>query len=183
MPAKLPIHQLFSLLHKYRVGWWSFKTWQHLRSYKNRYSISDSVRSWWLYNYSATNLGNQAATASTMTQYPTQSHYPDIELTSLCPILLMLSIKLGSDRYQLCKSLVLLDWEFNSWSSAWEACTDSATASNLYIYIYIYICVYIYVYIYVYMCIYTYIFIYIHSLHIYVCTVKPSNATNHKWSI
>ena len=31
-----------------------------------------------------------------MTQYPTKSHYPDNELTSLCPILLMPSTRLGS---------------------------------------------------------------------------------------
>ena len=33
-------------------------------------------------------------------QYPTQSHYPDTELASPCPILLMLSARLGSDKYQ-----------------------------------------------------------------------------------
>ena len=38
----------------------------------------DSLYSWIL--YSAAPLGNQAA--STMILYPTQSHYPEIELTS-----------------------------------------------------------------------------------------------------
>ena len=37
--------------------------------------------------------GKQAA--STMTQYLSWSHYPDTVLTSLCPILLMLSSRLG----------------------------------------------------------------------------------------
>ena len=32
--------------------------------------------------------------------------YPDIELTSPCPILLMLSARLGSDKYQFYKLLV-----------------------------------------------------------------------------
>ena len=43
-----------------------------------------------------------------MSQYPTKSHYPDTKLTSLCPMLLMLSIKLGNDKYKFCKSLVLI---------------------------------------------------------------------------
>ena len=40
-----------------------------------------------------------------MTRYPTQAHYPDTVLTSPCPILLMPSTRLGSDKYQFCKSL------------------------------------------------------------------------------
>ena len=42
--------------------------------------------------------------------YPTQSHYPDMELPSLFPILLMLGANLGRDKYQFHKSLVWLDW-------------------------------------------------------------------------
>ena len=45
--------------------------------------------------YSAAPLGNQTA----VTQYPTQSHYPATEPTSHCTIQLMLSAKLGSDKY------------------------------------------------------------------------------------
>ena len=52
---------------------------------------SDSAHSWRL--HSAAPLGNQ--TASTMTRYPIQSHYPDTWQTSLFPILLMLSTWLG----------------------------------------------------------------------------------------
>ena len=52
----------------------------------------DSVHSWWL--CSAAPLGNQAI--STMTRYPTQLHYPI--LISPCPILIMLSTWLGSDK-------------------------------------------------------------------------------------
>ena len=43
----------------------------------------DGAYSWWF--YSAVPLGNQ--TASTMTWYPTQSHYPSTVLTSLYTIL------------------------------------------------------------------------------------------------
>ena len=52
-------------------------------------------------------LGNQAV--STMTWYPTQSHYPDIAPTSPCPIPIMPSTWLVSDTYQLYKSLDWLD--------------------------------------------------------------------------
>ena len=54
--------------------------------------------------YSATPLGNQVA--SSMTRYPSQSHYPDTEPTSPCPMLRMLNNWLGSDKYQLYKPLV-----------------------------------------------------------------------------
>ena len=69
----------------------------------------DSAHSWWL--YSAAQLGYQAASTMTCT---TQSHYPDTEPTSPCPILLMLSANLGSDKYQFYKSLVWIDHEPNS---------------------------------------------------------------------
>ena len=51
----------------------------------------DSVQSWWL--YSAAPLGDQ-------TWYCYWSHYPDTEPTSTCPILIMPSTWLGSDKYQ-----------------------------------------------------------------------------------
>ena len=57
------------------------------------YSIAHS---WWL--YSAAPLGDHAA--STMTSYPIQSHYPDIEPTTPCPILIMLSACVRNDKYQ-----------------------------------------------------------------------------------
>ena len=68
---------------------------------------SDDQITWWL--YSAARLGYQATT--TMIQYPTQSHYPDTELTRPCPILLMLRAMLGTEKYQFCNSLFWLDWE------------------------------------------------------------------------
>ena len=55
--------------------------------------------------------------------HATHSHYPDTEPTSLCPILLMPSDRLGSDKYEFDKSLVWLDQEPNSWSPACKAST------------------------------------------------------------
>ena len=63
-------------------------------------------------------LGDQAA--STITWFPIQSHYPDAEIT--IHILVMSSARLGSDKYQFCKSLVWLDWDSNSLPSLHEAC-------------------------------------------------------------
>ena len=57
----------------------------------------DSPHSWWLY-YAAP-LGDHAT--STMSWYTTQSHYPDTEPRSPCPILIIPSAWLGSDKYQL----------------------------------------------------------------------------------
>ena len=54
-----------------------------------------------------------------MTWYLTQSHYPDTEPISPCPILLKLSTMLGSDmdQFDKYKSLVWFNWE-----SIWKAC-------------------------------------------------------------
>ena len=70
--------------------------------------------------YSATPQGNQAV-STTMTSYPTQSYYPDIERTSLCPTLIMPSTWLGNDKFQFYKSLVSLDQGSNPRSPAREA--------------------------------------------------------------
>ena len=48
-------------------------------------------------------------TTTTMIWYPTQSHYPDTELTSPRPVLLMPNTKPGSDKYKFDKSLASLD--------------------------------------------------------------------------
>ena len=48
--------------------------------------------------YSAPRLEDEAV--SKMTQYLTQSHFPDFELASPCPILLMPSAKLGHEKYK-----------------------------------------------------------------------------------
>ena len=69
--------------------------------------ICDSAPSWWL--YSAAPLENQAA--STLTWYSTQSQYPDTELTSACPILLMPSYK-----NEFYKSLIWLNQDSNPWA-------------------------------------------------------------------
>ena len=57
---------------------------------------SDSAHSWWLFD--AASLEHQAA--GTLICYPTQLHYPDTEQTSHCPILIMMSTRLGSNKYQ-----------------------------------------------------------------------------------
>ena len=81
---------------RFWFGCWSFTSWQHLRSLIWTLTC-DRVHSWWL--YSAAPLGNP--TISTMTWYPTESYYPDVEPTSPCPSLIILSRWLGSDKYQL----------------------------------------------------------------------------------
>ena len=62
-------------------------------------------------------LGNLAT--GSLTRYPLQSHYPDMVVTSPCPMLLMPRPRLGSDKYQLYKSLIRLGQ--NCWSPASEA--------------------------------------------------------------
>ena len=61
-----------------------------------RVPTCDSAHSWWL--YSAASLQHQAT--GTMTCYPTQLHYLDSEPTSPWHILIMPSVRLGSNRYQ-----------------------------------------------------------------------------------
>ena len=51
-----------------------------------------------------------------------QSQYPDIVLTRLCPMLLMSSVRLDSDKYQVDKLFVWLGWDSSSPLSTWEAC-------------------------------------------------------------
>ena len=65
---------------QYEWGCWSFTSLHHLRT-SVRVPVCDSVYLW--RNYSAAPLENQVC--DTMTQYPTQLHYPDTELTSACP--------------------------------------------------------------------------------------------------
>ena len=80
----------------------------------------DSVHSWWHYS----------AAISTMTCYPTQSHYPDTEPISPYLILIMPSTWLGSNKYQFDKSLVWLNHGFEpTISCPRDPCsTDSAMA-------------------------------------------------------
>ena len=86
-----------------------FASQQHLRPYQDWYPLARvHTHDHWL--YSAAPLGNQAN--NTMIWYPSQSHYPDTEPTSPCPILIMLSTWLGSYKYQFYKSLVWLDHGF-----------------------------------------------------------------------
>ena len=67
----------------------------------------DSAHSWWFHGVAF--MGDQAT--STITRYPAQSHYPYTKLTSPCPIWVILSSRLGRDKYQFYKSLVWLNRE------------------------------------------------------------------------
>ena len=55
------------------------------------------------------------------TDIPPKSHYPDTELTSHSPMILIPSAKLGSDEYLFDTSLVLLKQDQNSRSLTQEA--------------------------------------------------------------
>ena len=87
----------------------------------------DSVHSWW--HYSAAPLGNQAI--STRSWY--QSHYSDTKPTSSCPILIMPSIWLGSNKCQFYESLVWLNRRFElTISRTRNVCsTEAATVPGL----------------------------------------------------
>ena len=56
----------------------------------------DNAHLWQLYSVAA--MEDQVT--SIVTRYPTQSHYPGTEPTSLCRILIMPSARQGSDKYQ-----------------------------------------------------------------------------------
>ena len=55
--------------------------------------------------YGAAPLGEQTV----MTWYPTQLHYPGPEPTNPCPIIIMLSVWLRTDKYNIVMLLVWLD--------------------------------------------------------------------------
>ena len=77
-------------------------------------NLCESAHSRWL--HSAVLFGDQA------TRTRTPKRYPNIELTSVCPILVTPSARLGSDNYHFSKSVIWLSWDSNSWPSASEAC-------------------------------------------------------------
>ena len=99
------------------VGCWGFISWQHLRSYQDGY---------WLVTVSTHGAPQCCPIGKSGHQHHNlispQSHYPETELTSPCPIILMQSSRLGRNKYQFYKSLLWLDWELNSRSPAAEAC-------------------------------------------------------------
>ena len=95
------------------VGYWGFTFWQHLRSCQVGHRLVTVHTHGDFIIYPTGKSGGWHHE----TQYPTQIHYyPDTELT-----LLMLSASLGSDRYNLYKSLVWRDQELNSRSPARES--------------------------------------------------------------
>ena len=67
-----------------------FTPYQHLTSYQDVLTC-DSAHSWRI--YSAASLGHHDL-------HPTHSHYPVTDPISPCPILIMLSTRLGSNKYQ-----------------------------------------------------------------------------------
>ena len=90
----------------------------------NIYLISHYILHVVIFNYlyiiAAVPLINQAI--GTMTQYSTQSHYPDTDWAMQCPILLMMNARVGTDKYQFYKSCVWLDWKPNYRLPMREAC-------------------------------------------------------------
>ena len=71
--------------------------WYVLATFKvisGRVPTCDSTHSWQHYNAASLVY----LTTRTRTWYPTQSLYPNTELTSHCPIPIMLSARLGSDK-------------------------------------------------------------------------------------
>ena len=91
------------------AGSWDSSAWLVVRvlgpgNISGHIRMGTDLRQW--QHYSVNLLGNQAdvAAAATTTHYPTRSHYLDSIITSPCPILLMVNAKLGSDKYQFCKS-------------------------------------------------------------------------------
>ena len=84
------------------------------------YHLSQGTKLYYLHvNFQMNSTRNGDHTASTMTWYPTQSHYLDTEPTSPCLILLMQNAWLRNDKYQFLSRL------FNStraWTYAFESC-------------------------------------------------------------
>ena len=68
----------------------------------------DSTHSWYL--YSVASFGVQAT--GIRTQFLTKTHYPDTELISPCPILVMQSARIGSNTYQFWTQLGFELWTF-----------------------------------------------------------------------
>ena len=76
------------------AGWWlEFYILAASKVISGQVATRDSAHSWQL--YSAVLFDNKAI--ATMAWCTTQSHYPVIELTSLCPIIL--NTKLESNKY------------------------------------------------------------------------------------
>ena len=101
-------------------GCWCFKSLQHLGSYQDNYRLVTVLTRGDFIMLPP--LANQIT--GTITQYPSQSHYRDTELTSPSPILLMPSTQLGSNKHQFYMSLFGLDWEPNCWHPTQKACSD-----------------------------------------------------------
>ena len=104
--------------------WWPWKLPGHITSTTNQHRVIPG----WVSTCYRTQLWRQYSSAlprdqatSTTIPFSTQSHYSDTELTSPWPILVMLSARLGNDRYQFCKSLVWVGKDLTSRLYAWKS--------------------------------------------------------------
>ena len=85
----------FKIIH-WMVIWCQLYVLATYKVKSGRVPTCNCAHSWRL--YSAVSLGHQ--TAGTMACYPIQSHYPDTDPTSPCPILIISSAWLGNNKYQ-----------------------------------------------------------------------------------
>ena len=90
------------------IGWLEFYVLATSKVISGWLLTCDSAHWWWYYSYGAVvTLGDQVT--GVMTWYPTQSQYPDSELTSSFPIWIIQSICLESDTY-----LLLSHWFYST---------------------------------------------------------------------
>ena len=176
------------IVHIYRYICWSFISWPHVYVISGRVLTYGNAHSWWLYIVA---LLKGHAIAS-VTRFPIWSHYPDAELTSTFPILVMPNVMLGSDIFLFDKSLVSLNWTRTPNLPVVLYRFDHRLCVHTYViyvyvwkymyiymrtctYVYGFICVSIYIYtylIYIYICIYMYLYV------IYVCVVMTVMCPN-----
>ena len=109
----------------------AFRIWERSSSsmvVSGEVSTCDSAHSWRL--YSASPLEGQAD--GSMTRFSTESHYADICLTSIWPIIIMPCARLGNEKYQFfvmhwfdltgIQTRNLLQWKLCSINSATVSC-------------------------------------------------------------
>ena len=74
---------------------------------QSHYDIKTGTDLWQYTLLMTASLADQSTSTMIMIIYPTQSHYPDTNPTHRCPILVMLSPRLGNEKYKFGKSS---DW-------------------------------------------------------------------------
>ena len=98
----------------------SLTFWQHQRSCEDRYWLV-TVRTH--VSFTITVLSNDPISHSVTIFWHRANEF--------LPYLAMLCARLGSKKYQFCKSLVWCDWESNAWPSRWQACALLMQPSRL----------------------------------------------------